>query len=98
LERKIVKKKNETHALFGLQKDSKQVLFWDKLSSLSCPVLVIRGGKSGAALSEEDGVRYLKEIPKSKLVVFEESSHNLFEPHLEKFVHTIKEFLKMVKG
>jgi pimeloyl-ACP methyl ester carboxylesterase len=95
---KSLPERMKTHALFGLQKDSKQVLFWDKLSSLSCPVLVIRGGKPGAALSEEDGIRYLEEIPKSNLVVFEESSHNLFEPCFENFIDTMKEFFKTVEG
>jgi pimeloyl-ACP methyl ester carboxylesterase len=95
---KSLPERMKTHALSGLQKESKQVLFWNKLSSISCPVLIIRGGKPGAALSVEDGVRYLEEIPKSNLVVFEESSHNLFEPRLEKLVNTMKEFFKTVKG
>jgi pimeloyl-ACP methyl ester carboxylesterase len=94
---KSLPERMKTHALSGLQKDSKQVLFWDKLRSIPCPVLVIRGGKPGAALSKEDGVRYLEEIPKSNLVVFEESSHNLFEPCLEKLVHTMKEFFMTIR-
>jgi pimeloyl-ACP methyl ester carboxylesterase len=95
---KSLPERMKTHALSGLQKDSKEVLFWDKLSTLSCPVLVIRGGKPGSALSEEDGSRYFKKIPKSNLVVFEESGHNLFEPRLENFVDTMKEFFKTVEG
>lgn len=88
---KALAERMKIHSLNGLQKESKQVLFWDQLSSITCPVLVIRAGKKGAVLSEYDGEKYLEKIPHSKLVVFEESDHNLFEPSLVNFVNTVEE-------
>lgn len=94
---KSLSERMPTHALHGLQKDSRQVSFWDQLSSIACPVLVIRGGKQGAALSKEDANKYLEKIPHSKVVVFEESNHNIFEPDLNRFVDTVKEFFERIK-
>lgn len=84
------------HALHGLQKDSSQVLFWDQLNLIHCPVLIIRGGKEGAALSEENSMKYLQEFKKCKISVFEESSHNIFEPELGKFVEVVEEFMENI--
>lgn len=88
----------KTHSLNGLQIDSKQVLFWNQLSSIHCPVLIIRGGKQGSVLTVEEGNRYLEQMPNSNLVVFEDSNHNLFEPNLEKFVHTVEVFFESIKS
>jgi pimeloyl-ACP methyl ester carboxylesterase len=87
-----------TNSLKALQNESRQVLFWDELTSIKFPVLIIRGGRQGAALSKEDGDRYIEMIPNSKLVLFDESNHNIFEPSLEKFIITIKDFFETVEG
>lgn len=81
-------------ALHGIQKESAQVIFWDDLSTIECPVLIIRAGKHGAGLSLEAGEQYLEKIPQAKLVVFDESDHNIFEPHLDTFIQTIDLFMK----
>ncbi|WP_017380944.1 alpha/beta fold hydrolase [Paenisporosarcina sp. TG-14] len=95
---KSLSERMKPHVLNELQTDSKQVLFWDKLSSIQCPVLVIRGGKQGAALSIDDGKKYLEKIPNVNLVVFEESDHNIFEPNFEKFINTVELFFKTIKS
>ncbi|MFS0673567.1 alpha/beta fold hydrolase [Ornithinibacillus sp. 179-J 7C1 HS] len=80
-------------ALLGIQKESAQVIFWDDLSSIECPVLIIRAGKHGGALSLEAGKQYLEKLPQANLVVFDESDHNIFEPNLDKFIQTIDLFM-----
>ncbi|MDQ0154237.1 alpha/beta fold hydrolase [Robertmurraya andreesenii] len=80
-------------ALYGIQKESAQVIFWDDLSSIECPVLIIRAGKPGAALSLEAGEQYLEKMPQANLVVFDESDHNIFEPNLDTFIQTIDLFM-----
>lgn len=81
-------------ALHGIQKESSLVKFWDDLSSIECPVLIIRAGKHGAALSLEAGEQYLEKMPQAKLVVFEESDHNIYEPSLDTFIQTIDSFME----
>ncbi|SFA71765.1 MULTISPECIES: alpha/beta fold hydrolase [unclassified Bacillus (in: firmicutes)] len=91
---KALSDRMKVHSLYGLQKESEQILFWDKLNSIHCPVLVIRGGKEGSALSEDHARKYLEEIPDAKLVVFQDSAHNIFEPDMSKVVDTLQQFLK----
>ncbi|MEK6190216.1 MAG: alpha/beta hydrolase [Carnobacterium alterfunditum] len=88
----------KTHAIDGLQKDSKYVAFWDELNAIKCPVLVIRGGKQGSALSITDGKKYVEKIPQANLVVFEESDHNIFEPKVDRFVDRVEQFLTSIKS
>lgn len=85
----------KSHALIGLQKDSKQLMFWDKLSLIECPALIIRGGKKGSALSEDAAKQYLENFANATLVVFEESDHNIFEPSLERFSNTVRWFIEL---
>lgn len=84
----------QTHALQRLQEESSLVLFWDDLSKIQCPVLIIRGGKQGSGLSEENSAKYLEHIPHAKSVVLEDSDHNIFEPDLAKVTKTIDSFLR----
>lgn len=94
---KALSDRMKEHSLYGLQRESEQFLFWDKLYSIHCPVLVIRGGKEGSALSKDNARRYLEEIPNARLEVFEESAHNIFEPNIDKVVDTLEEFFKTIK-
>ncbi len=83
-------------SLYGLQNESRQVLFWDQLYTIHCPVLVIRGGKPGAALSEEGGSKYVELLPNANLVVFEDCDHNIFKPSIERFANTAQAFLESI--
>ena len=94
---KPLSERMKPHALTGLQKDSKQIMFWDKLSLIECPVLIIRGGKKGSALSEEAAQQYLENFANATEVVFEESDHNIFEPNLQKVLITVKWFIESKK-
>lgn len=94
---KPLSERMKLHALTGLQKDSKQLMFWDKLSLIECPVLIIRGGKKGSALSEDAAKQYQENFANATLVVFEESDHNIFEPSFEKYLNTIKWFIDSKK-
>lgn len=88
----------KVHAINGLQKDSKYVEFWEELNAIKCPVLVIRGGKQGSALSIADGEKYLEKISQANLVVFEESDHNIFEPNFERFIDRLEIFFNSLKS
>lgn len=79
--------------LFGSQQASQEVQLWDRLSSIPCPVLVIRGGKS-SALTADEGKRYLSTLPKAQLITFEDSGHEVYKPDYERFIVTIENFLK----
>ncbi|MCG7344905.1 alpha/beta hydrolase [Sporosarcina sp. ACRSL] len=80
-------------ALRGIQQESSQVIFWDELAFIECPALIIRAGNQGAALSVEAAEQYVEKMPQAKVVVFDESDHNIFEPDVNKFIQTIEMFM-----
>lgn len=94
---KPISQRMKREALIGLERDSSHVSFWDDLSSIHCPALIIRGGKQDAVLSLEAGKQYIEKLPQAKLVVFDESDHNIFEPDIQTFVNTVDLFMKNIK-
>lgn len=82
------------HALIGIQKESYKKEFWNELNALDCPVLVIGGGQKGAILSSEMSQIYKEALSDIKVVTFEESDHNIFEPNTDRFVKLVNSFLK----
>lgn len=80
-------------AVLGIQYESKEVSLWERLSELTCPILVLRGGKSSSLLKEEAAERYKEYAPQTQVVVFEDSGHRLWRPDFERFINTIKDFV-----
>ena len=76
--------------------ETEEVDLWDQLKAIECPVLVIRGGKEGSFLSEMDAKRYQKHFKHMDIVVFEDSSHALWEPDEARFLDTIQHFLEQI--
>ncbi|WP_349409893.1 alpha/beta hydrolase [Pseudalkalibacillus sp. SCS-8] len=91
---KSLSERMKPEALHGLQKESSLVTFWDDLSVITCPVLIIAGGKQGAVLREELIENYKTTLPHAEVVVFEDSDHNLFEPDLNTFIQTAQSFFQ----
>lgn len=80
----------------GIQKDSQEHIFWDELHQIKCPVLILRGGKQGALLTQEVVNKYLEHLPFAQSKTLEHSDHNLFEPDLRFLQEAINIFVKDV--
>ncbi len=87
---------DRAHVIRGLQQESAEVLLWDELPEVPCPVLVLRGGQPGALLRPEAAEMYRRHLRDVQIIVFSESGHNLGEPDPEAFIETIREFLQHV--
>jgi pimeloyl-ACP methyl ester carboxylesterase len=81
------------HVVRGIAAEFPGVDRWGDLSRISCPVLVVRGGRSDALLTEEEGARYAAAFPAAELVTFVESGHELWVPDYNRFMSTIRSFL-----
>lgn len=90
---KKISERMKPHAVVALQKESEQILFWDNLSSINCPVLILRGGQEDSLLVEEQAEKYLRNLQNAKVEVFKESGHDLQYPDYDRFVKTINNFL-----
>ncbi|MFT9846890.1 alpha/beta fold hydrolase [Aneurinibacillus sp. REN35] len=85
----------KAHVVNGIEQDARQVDFWEVLSQVSCPVLLLRGTGIESLLSAEQAARYIQCLSQTKvqLEVFEGAGHTVKEFDLDRFVRTIREFL-----
>lgn len=77
----------------GLQAESGGELLWEALEEFDFPVLVMRGGAEGHLLKDEDANLYTKYLKHGRLLVFEESGHDMWKPDLGKFIRVLEDFL-----
>jgi pimeloyl-ACP methyl ester carboxylesterase len=84
-------------AVAGLQRESEDATLLDKLSSLDCPVLVLRGGQKGSVLTQEEAAKVRQSLKRAEVITFEQSGHNLKAPDYELLVNTILEFHARLK-
>jgi pimeloyl-ACP methyl ester carboxylesterase len=82
----------------ALQKESREVQLWDRLGTIKCPTLIMRGGGPEALLKPEETDMYLQYLPHAEVVVFQESGHELWRPDYEKYIGVIHEFLSRLEG
>lgn len=94
----MMKRANEmpVPAALGVQHESEEIPLWERLAELTCPILVLRGGKETSRLKPEAAEKYLQYAPHAQLIVFEESGHRLWQPDFERFMKTLKTFLGML--
>ena len=85
------------HVVRRMQQESRDEDLWDELQGLTCPVLVVRGGRS-SVLSEVEAERYQRVLPQVEIVVFEDAGHEVFRPDYERFMRTVAAFLERLDG
>jgi len=83
-------------AVIGLQREATEVILWERLQRVECPVLVIRGGKPGSLLSKENADLYRRNLRDVVVVEFEDSDHAIFNPNYDRYIGTIKDFLERI--
>ncbi|WP_409291303.1 alpha/beta fold hydrolase [Peribacillus sp. SCS-37] len=76
-----------------IEEESGETSPMGNLEDFTCPVLIIRGGREGALLSDEDVESYLNEVPNARFMELDTSGGNLF-PDNEEFARTIQEFFE----
>ncbi len=94
----MMKRSNEmpVPAALGVQHESVEIPLWERLTELSCPMLVLRGGKETSRLKPDAAEKYLQYAPHAQLIVFKEAGHRLWHPDFERFMNTLKTFLGML--
>lgn len=85
-------------AVLGIQSESRATSFWERLHELSCPLLVLRGGKESSLLKEDMTEKYSQAAPGARVVVFPASGHRLWRPDLALFLDTIRAFADAIDG
>lgn len=87
---------NRQHVVKEIQKDSKEIILWEELKEIKCPVLVIKGGTEKALLKEDASEKYKSNLKNVKVIEFTDSGHELWVPDYNKFIVSIKVFLDKI--
>ncbi|ATP39515.1 alpha/beta hydrolase [Solibacillus sp. R5-41] len=87
---------NRQHVVKEIQKDSKEIILWEELKEIKCPVLVIKGGTEKALLKKDAAEKYKSNLKHVELIEFTNSGHELWVPDYNKFIISIKDFLNKI--
>jgi pimeloyl-ACP methyl ester carboxylesterase len=80
----------------GLERDSSEILLWDKLDAIESPILLIGGGAEGALLTQEYVERYRQHCRNLEVAIFPDSGHMVWQPDYDRLISTINKFLDYV--
>ena len=80
----------------AIQRESSEVLLWDSLGSLDCPVMILKGGQTGSMISAEIAAMYLERLKKGEIVTLDKNAHELWRPDFESYIGAIRAFLERV--
>ena len=87
-------------AIDGLEREARAVEFWDRLPSIACPTLIMRGVNAGhpipSDLSQEQAERYLALLPRASELRFERSGHMIPDDEPERYAESVAAFLRQV--
>ncbi len=84
-------------AIDGLEREAREVVYWDQLPSIRCPVLILRGlvqdGPTASNLAAEDSDRYRRLLPDAEEIVFGQSGHMVPDDEPDKYGDVVQAFL-----
>ncbi len=82
--------------LRGLERESTEVVLWDKLAEVKSPILVIGGSAEGSLLKQEHIEMYRQRGRSLEVIIFPDSGHNVSQPDYDRFIRTISKFLQSI--
>lgn len=82
------------HAIEALVEESEEVSLWERLHELACPMLVIRGGRSGSVVDDAAAVRY--RAAGVEVVTLPERGHGLWSHDIPSYLAVLTPFLAAV--
>jgi pimeloyl-ACP methyl ester carboxylesterase len=88
----------KAHVVRGIEKDSRQIDFWDELKKIQCPTIIMRGTGEESLLSDKEAMRYVAclQPARSHIEVFEGAGHTIKDSDHEKFVEVVNQFLSNI--
>jgi pimeloyl-ACP methyl ester carboxylesterase len=83
-------------AVEAMVADAETIELWSDLTAVRQPMLLIRGGATGAMAGPEVEARYRRAVPHLEVACFDESGHDLWSPDPDRFAATVRAFLDRV--
>ncbi len=80
----------------ALQRESSEVMLWDSLSAIDCPVMILKGGQPGSLITAEVAATYLERLKDAEIVTLDQNAHELWRPDFDSYIGAIRAFLERV--
>jgi pimeloyl-ACP methyl ester carboxylesterase len=80
----------------GLERDSAEILLWDRLDVIKSPILLIGGGAEEALLKPEHVENYRQHCRNLAVAIFPDSGHMVWQPDYDRFISRVNKFLHYV--
>jgi len=84
------------HAVLGVVAESREVPLWDRLTELSCPVLVVRGGRRGAVVTDELAEQWRTSLPSVEMAAIAGAGHDLWSRDPDAYLAVLLPFLEKI--
>ncbi|OAA25856.1 putative hydrolase or acyltransferase of alpha/beta superfamily [Frankia sp. EI5c] len=81
------------HAARAVFAEARDHVLWDRLPELRCPVLVIRGGRRGAVVTDEVATQWRDALPTVRLATVENAGHDLWSRDRDAYLAALLPFL-----
>ncbi|MEX5632853.1 alpha/beta fold hydrolase [Parafrankia sp. FMc2] len=81
------------HAARAVFAQARDVPLWDRLGELRCGVLVIRGGRRGAVVTDEVAAQWREALPTVELATVDDAGHDLWSRDQNAYLAALLPFL-----
>jgi pimeloyl-ACP methyl ester carboxylesterase len=81
------------HAVLAVAEESVEVPLWDRLGELACPVLVVRGGRRSAIVTDDVADRWRASLPTVEVALLPEAGHDLWSRDPDAYLGAVRPFL-----
>jgi pimeloyl-ACP methyl ester carboxylesterase len=81
------------HVVEQLVSESEAVSLWERLPELESPVLLVRGGRSGALVDDEQEARYRGALPSIRVATLAHAGHDLWSRDPDAYLDALRPFL-----
>ena len=82
--------------LRGLERESTELLLWDRLNAIKSPILLIGGGAEGSLLKQEHVEKYRQHCRNLEVEISPDSGHMVWQPDYDRFISRVNKFLDYV--
>ena len=86
---------NRMRGMRGLERDSTEILLWDKLDAIKSSILLI-GGAEEALLKPEHAEKYRQHCQNLEVAIFPDSGHMVWQPSYDRFINRVNRFLDYI--
>lgn len=81
------------HAVRQVFAEGREIPLWHRLAELRCPVLVIRGGRRSALVTDEVAAQWRAALPTVRIGVVPDAGHDLWSRDVAAYLAVLRPFL-----